>query len=360
MRKTGVADLPLHSGKAPRWLFEKMVELSGEIISVLTFEYGKKEVTKRFSDPFWFQAFGCVVGFDWHSSGVTTTLLGAIKEAMRIRNYELGIFVAGGKGKSAINTPKEIDSICDKFGITKGEELIRVSRLTAKVDNNALQDGFKLYHHNLIFTDEGDWIVIQQGMDPEKRLARRYHWLGEKVKSFVDEPHSAICCDEKRRVFNLVARESKKLRDSMVEIVKEEKTEKIVAEVKLTLSLPKHHDVKLKDIDLRKLSAVIRNAKENLNSFEDLLLTNGMGEKALRALALTSSLIYGTEVSYRDPVIFSFAHGGKDGHPYPVNIRLIKNTIEILKEALNKAKLGDREKLERIRRLAEWERTLER
>jgi hypothetical protein len=195
-------------------------------------------------------------------------------------------------------------------------------------------------------------------MDPEKKMARRYHWLSENLLSFVDEPHTAVICNERRRVLNLVAHEAKNLRRGIVEIVKEERTEKLIAEVKIALSMPRHHEISLKDINLKKLENIVRRAKEEISSFEDLILVKGMGEKALKALALTSSLIYGTSISYRDPAVFSYAHGGKDGYPYRVNIRLLKNTIEILKEAINKAKIGNREKLDKIRKLVEWEKSL--
>ncbi|MEO0278803.1 MAG: DUF763 domain-containing protein [candidate division WOR-3 bacterium] len=356
MIRTGFTELPLHTGKAPRWLFEKMVLLCGEILTIMVIEYGRNEVLKRFSDPYWFQALGCVSGFDWHSSGLTVTLLGAVKESLKEKSKELGIFVAGGKGKAALKTPTEILEKSDRFGIEAGEKLVRISRLVARIDNNALQDGFKLYHHTILFTKEGDWTIVQQGMDPVKKMARRYHWMSEGLKSFVEDPHKAICSDEKRKALNLVASESKELRKAMLELVRE-KPEKLIGEMEIILKLPKRHCITLEDIDLKRLKSVLLKARE-VKSFEDLILVEGLGEKALRALALTAEVIFGTPISYRDPARFSFAHGGKDGHPYPVNVKLLKNTIEVLREAIEKAKMGNREKLEKLRRLTEWERKI--
>ena len=353
MRKIGTVDLPLHTGKAPKWLFDRMCKLSAEVLYIIALEFGAEEIVKKLADPFWLQAFGCLLGFDWHSSGLTTTVMGAVKEALK-RHKELGVFVAGGKGKRALTTPEEIDKICDKFGIEEGEKFITLSRLVAKIDSSALQDGFKLYHHTFIFTQDGrNWAVVQQGMDPVKKLARRYHWLSEKVKKLTIEPHYAICCDEKREVLNLVASGSEKLQKGMVELVKE-KPDKVIAEMELVkLSLPRRHHIEISDIDKKRFWSVLEKAYEqDVKRFEELLLVKGTGEKFLRALALTSELIYGTPVSYKDPVRYSFAHGGKDGHPFPVKKYIYDHTIEVLKEAVSKAKIGEYEKLQSLKRLS--------
>ncbi|MCD6319623.1 MAG: DUF763 domain-containing protein [Candidatus Desulfofervidaceae bacterium] len=353
MQKTGTAYLPLHGGKAPAWLFQRMVKLAREIIYILCLEYGRKEVLCRLSDPFWFQAFGCVLGFDWHSSGVTTTVCGAIKEALKDVNKELGIFVVGGKGKIALKTPQELEKIGNRLGL-EVSPLIYASRLTAKVDNVALQDGYQLYHHTLVFTTDGAWSVIQQGMNPAQRYARRYHWLGEQVKSFVCEPHSAICAVKKERlVLNLVAQESEATRKFSIDLV-QEKPEKISQEWQkiANLYLPNRHYLLSTDIDPKRLQQNLTKAYSVCpQDFESLLNVKGIGAKTLRALALIAEIIYGAKPSFKDPARFAFAHGGKDGHPYPVNRRVYDQSIEILKEAVNAAKIGYTEKMKALKRL---------
>lgn len=357
MRKTGIAYLPLHSGKAPAWLFERMVKLAREILYLLCLEYGQKEILRRLSDPYWFQAFGCVLGFDWHSSGVTTTVCGAIKEALKDIGKEIGLFVVGGKGKTALKTPEELFNIGNKLGI-EVTPFIKASRLSAKVDNIALQDGYQLYHHSLFFTIYGDWSVIQQGMNINTGYARRYHWLGEKVKSFVCDPHAAICSMKKENfVLNLVAKESEETRKGSVELLKEN-PEKLVKEWQkiTTLHLPAHHQILISDIDLKKLKQNLTKAiNASPKDFESLLGIKGIGAKTLRALSLIAEVIYGAKPSFKDPARYAFAHGGKDGHPYPVNRRLYDQSIEILKEAVNSAKIGYTEKIKALKRLANFE-----
>jgi len=357
MRKTGIAYLPLHSGKAPAWLFERMVKLAREILYLLCLEYGQKEILRRLSDPYWFQAFGCVLGFDWHSSGVTTTVCGAIKEALKDIGKEIGLFVVGGKGKTALKTPEELFNIGNKLGI-EVTPFIKASRLSAKVDNIALQDGYQLYHHSLFFTIYGDWSVIQQGMNINTGYARRYHWLGEKVKSFVCDPHAAICSMKKENfVLNLVAKESEETRKGSVELLKEN-PEKLVKEWQkiTTLHLPAHHQILISDIDLKKLKQnLIKAINASPKDFESLLGIKGIGAKTLRALSLIAEVIYGAKPSFKDPARYAFAHGGKDGHPYPVNRRLYDQSIEILKEAVNSAKIGYTEKIKALKRLANFE-----
>jgi len=357
MRKTGIAYLPLHSGKAPAWLFERMVKLAREILYLLCLEYGQKEILRRLSDPYWFQAFGCVLGFDWHSSGVTTTVCGAIKEALKDIGKEIGLFVVGGKGKTALKTPEELFNIGNKLGI-EVTPFIKASRLSAKVDNIALQDGYQLYHHSLFFTIYGDWSVIQQGMNINTGYARRYHWLGEKVKSFVCDPHAAICSMKKENfVLNLVAKESEETRKGSVELLKEN-PEKLVKEWQkiTTLHLPAHHQILISDIDLKKLKQnLIKAINASPKDFESLLGIKGIGAKTLRALSLIAEVIYGAKPSFKDPARYAFAHGGKDGHPYPVNRRLYDQSIEILKETVNSAKIGYTEKIKALKRLANFE-----
>ncbi len=356
MRRTGCTELPLHGGKAPRWLFEKMTELAREILKTMAYEHGAGEILRRLADPFWFQSLGCLLGFDWHSSGLTTTTCGALKEALKGLDKEIGLFAAGGKGKVALSTPTEIERRCHRFGIDAGEELIRVSRLTSKIDNSAIQDGFSLYHHSIFFTKDGHWCVIQQGLDGSRALARRYHWLSHGLKSFTSDPHSAVCCDVARPSLNLVAREAEENRSAMVELAKEGRA--AIAEVELVLRMPPRHHINTSDIDPKRVKSVLEKTYQRLNSFEDLLLTRGAGPKFLRALALTAEVIYGKPASFRDPVRFSFAHGGKDGHPYPVNIRIYKHTIEALRETLNRAKIGHTDRIKAFRRLAKLEENL--
>lgn len=351
--KTGVAHLPLHWGKAPAWLFERMKKLSRAIIVVLVEEYGQQEFLKRISDPFWFQSFGCVLGFDWHSSGITTTVCSAIKEGLKGTEKDLGIFVCGGKGGTSRKTPQEISEFASKFSINNGEKLIYASKISAKVDNTAIQDGYQLYHHNFIFTKEGSWAVIQQGMNEKTRYARRYHWLSYEVRDFVCEPHKAICCDKKDITLNMVAKESEETRIATVGLAKN-KPENIIKEFQKLqeVKMPSHHSISLKDIKKENLQKILIKTYENQpENFEKLLCIYGVGPKTIRALALISELIYGTKLSWDDPVKFSFAHGGKDGHPYPVNRREYDKSIEILKDAVIKAKIGEKEKLEAIKSL---------
>ncbi len=342
--KTGVADLPLHYGRTPRWLFKRMTKLSKAISEIIIFEYGKNEFLRRISEPFWFQAFACVLGYDWHSSGTTTVTLGALKESLK--SGELGIVVLGGKGKSSRKTPEEIEKLDEIFSLSfkKIEKLKLVSRLIAKIDNSALQDGFQLYHHSFIVSENGKWCVIQQGMNPRIHYARRYHWLSEKVKSFVNEPHLAICCDYKGKALNMVAKESRECRKASIDLIKDNPMH-----LKKYLILDKKHE-----IDLKNFRGLMNAYEFQPRSYEDLLLVNGMGPKSIRALALLSELIYGAEPSWRDPVKFSFAHGGKDGHPYPVNKKVYDKSIEILKDAIENAKIGKKDKLKALKRLKDF------
>ena len=350
--KTGVAHLPLHYGRAPSWLFQRMRSLAREITLSIIDAYGIEEMLSRLSDPFWFQAFGCALGFDWHSSGVTTTVCGALKEGIKGMEKELGFFVAGGKGRASRKTPLEIEEICDQRSID-GTPLIYASRMSAKVDSAAVQDGYQIYHHTFFFTQTGQWAVVQQGMNEESRYARRYHWLSQGVKDFVCEPHWAVCCDQRDGGLNLIAQESEKTRQAITEL-SQEKPEFLIAEGKRAteLYLPREHPIPMEESRLERLEKIFTQIyNRSPNSFEELLGIKGVGPKSLRALSLISELIHGIKPSFKDPTRYSFTHGGKDGHPYPVDRKVYDKTIEVLKAAIDKAKVGHREKMDAIRRL---------
>ena len=350
--RRGIANLPLHYGKAPPWLFKRMVELSRSIIELTVMEHGKRVLLERLSDPYWFQSLGCVLSFDWHSSGLTTTVCGAIKEALKDAGKDLGLYMAGGKGKVALNTPREIELIGERFSV-EADSLKDVSRLTAKVDNSLLQDGYQLYHHAIIFTSEGEWAVIQQGMNPEERLARRYHWLGEGLKSFVEEPHSGISAQRvhERIALDLTSKGSEKTRSAIAELLRDRNTLLKELETIRRLDLPKRHYITPKDFNVENLKKTVSKL-EGIEGFEDVLRVKGIGPKMLRALALVSELLYGAKPSFEDPARYSFAHGGKDGHPYPVQREVYDATVETLKKAIEKARVGQREKVEAIKRLS--------
>lgn len=354
--RTGIANLPLHYGKVPPWLFERMSRLAREITIIIVTEFGHSEMLKRLSDPFWFQAFGCVLGYDWHSSGVTTTVCGALKEGLKEVDKDLGLFIAGGKGRTSRKTPAEIESSGHLLKVSPSL-LVYASRMAAKVDNSALQDGYQLYHHCFFFTRSGAWAVVQQGMNDQNRYARRYHWLGEKVSNFVCEPHAAIMSQGKGEALNLVALESEDARNTITRIAAEDTPEKTVGELKRfqNLTLPSRHYLTTEDIHPDRLSKIFSITYENKpQNFEKLLGLEGVGPKTLRALSLISELVYGVPVSFRDPARYSFAHGGKDGYPYPVDRKTYDRSIELLHQAVEKARVGDAEKLAALRRLKAW------
>jgi len=349
----GIANLPLHGGKAPPWLFERMTRLSREITAYIVGEYGAEEMLVRLSDPHWFQAFGCVLGFDWHSSGVTTTLCGALKEGLRGQENDVGLFVAGGKGRTSRQTPAQIESFEHAISVDPAH-LVYASRMAAKVDTSGLQDGYQLYHHTFIFTKNGSWAVVQQGMNESTRYARRYHWLGESVADFVCDPHAAVCCEGKSKVLNLVNGESAAARTTITAIATEEKPEKSLNQLKRikTLSLPSRHHITPQDINPGRLSKGILLAYERQpKDFEELLSLEGIGPKSIRALALISELIHGVSSSLSDPVRYSFAHGGKDGHPFPVDRQTYDKSIEVLSQAVRKARIDSAEKSKALHRL---------
>jgi hypothetical protein len=355
MIQKSVVDLPLHGGKCPPWLFERMVKLSRAIFIVILEEFDKKELLKRLADPFWFQALGCLLGFDWHSSGLTTTVGGAVKVALAPLFKEIGLFICGGKGKRALQTPSEIETYAEKSGLSQASQnLITISRLVARVDNNAIQDGFQLYFHLFFFTDDGSWAVIQQGMDEKSLYARRYHWYSEKILSFTVEPHSGILSNVKKdEVLNLVAKESESVQQAMLHLLNQP-LQNVLKEVRVgeRLILPKDHPIRPEFLPAEVLPKIWLKTYENPpQTFEELLLVKGMGAKHLRALTLTSELIYGVLASRKDPVHYAYAHGGKDGHPYRINKRLYDATIQELESIIERIKLGDQEKLNLLRKL---------
>ncbi|HHH36119.1 MAG TPA: DUF763 domain-containing protein [Gammaproteobacteria bacterium] len=355
--RTGYAQLPLHGGKAPRWLFQRMVRLAREITVHVVSEYGSHEMLARLSDPYWFQAFGCVLGFDWHSSGVTTTTCGAVKEGLRGLEDGLGLYAAGGKGAASRRTPAEIEQACRALGCD-ASPLVRASRLSAKVDNSAVQDGHQLYHHCFFFTRDGRWCVVQQGMDDARGTARRYHWLGERVADFVEEPHAAICSQRPAATLNLVDRESRAARQAMTELARQPDREVLRTLVRLPeLRLPARHRLLAADVNPRHLQRILLKTYEQApRDFSALLGIPGVGAKTLRALALVAELIYGTPASCRDPARFAFAHGGKDGTPFPVDRETYDRTIGILHDALHGAALEKADKRRALRRLADFAR----
>ena len=382
--KTGTANLPLHWGKAPKWLFERMTKLAREITIVIVDEYGPEEMLKRLSDPYWFQAIGCVLGYDWHSSGLTTTTCAAIKLGIKGIEKELGFFVAGGKGRTSRKTPHEIRNWAEKVYIRKDpEKLVYASKMSAKVDSSAIQDGYQLYHHNFFFTKSGAWTVIQQGMPatgydkvrnrnqrslfykkrkckririqlPLQNYARRYHWFSENIKDFVHEPKTNICDNKKyQKVLNLTSAKSTNAKE-VIHDISLEKPKRVLNEYKkiISLHMPKREWIESCDMKPEYLKRVLLSTYERQPAnFEELLGMKGIGPKSIRALTLVSELTYGTKADWNDPVKYSFAHGGKDGYPYPVDKVTYDKSIEFLKKAIKKARLGKREKRNCLRKL---------
>ncbi|MCA1920263.1 MAG: DUF763 domain-containing protein [Flavobacterium piscis] len=357
MKRSGTADLPLHYGHVPLWLAERMSRLGFAIVETIAMEFSTAEVISKLSNPFWFQSFGAVMGMDWHSSGITTSVLGALKKSVNPHSKELGIYICGGKGKHSMLTPQELLFVGEKTGLD-GMNLANCSRLTAKVDNTAIQDGFQLYQHNFIVDNKGQWAVIQQGMNPNSKTARRYHWHSQDLKSFVEEPHTFIYGENQGTILNLTAQTAAKSRDGILELAKESPA-KIIKEMQY-LSMPAHHDVRMEDVNMKRLGAMLWATHENRpEDFEELLLLKGMGPRALQSLALVSEIIYGTPTRFEDPARFSFAHGGKDGHPFPVPVKIYDETIDTLQRAINRAKIGNNDKIDAIRKLSEISRKAE-
>ncbi len=368
MSKTGTANLPLHGGKAPRWLFSRMEKMAGEISRLLVRDYGREELLKRLSDPYWFQGFGCVLGFDWHSSGLTTTVMGALKEALQ--DKELGVKVVGGKGKNSRKAPEEVESAEYNLSTSDLEALKKTSKMSAKVDNNCVQDSYSLYHHTLVFTEGGDWCVVQQGMNDS--YARRYHWLGESIEIFVEEPQNAICSQEKKEnALNLTSNSSEETREISVDLVNDnpEHLKRFVKDRSQTslrrwseeeetrvahLDMPKHHAVSLSDLSERSIDQLRRAYEIQPENFEELAAVEGVGRKSLRSLALISELVYGSENSWKDPAKYSYSVGGKDGTPYEIDRDHYDSVVDHLKGAVEQAEVGRNEKSKALKRLKDY------
>ena len=374
-RNSGHADLPLHTGTVPRWLADRMMVLGTLITESLVENFGPDEVLVRLSDPLWFQSFGAVMGMDWHSSGITTSVMYALKRGLNPRAKELGIYVCGGRGKYSRMTPQELLDIADREGLN-GDALVRNSKLVAKVDNNAVQDGFQLYQHNFILTRSGNWTVVQQGMNTAEKKARRYHWCSNDLRSFVEEPHTGVVGENRGKILNLTDIAADKARDSILEMSHEE-PERLIKEItqigkpasemillqggqpslfkeleSRSIEMPAHHEVLEQDVDLKRLGGVLATAYQSQpKDFESLLLTPGLGPRTLQSLALVSEVIYGTPSRFTDPARFSFAHGGKDGHPFPVPLKIYDESIRVLRDSIEKSKLGYNDKSDCIRRL---------
>jgi uncharacterized protein len=351
------ADLPLHYGKVPPWLAERMTKLGGAITEAIILEYGKSEVLKRLSDPLWFQAFGCVLGMDWHSSGITTSVMGALKRAINPHAKEFGIYICGGRGKHSRQTPNELMKVSEITGLN-GDALVRSSRLAAKVDNTAIQDGFQLYLHNFILTNEGEWAIVQQGLNDASGMARRYHWHSTQFQSYLDSPHAGVTGENQGLILNLANEKADVTRNGIMKVA-EEQPDKMMAEVR-KIVLPRHHEVLESDVNMKRLGAVLTLAHEReITNFESLLLLEGVGPRTVQSLTLVSEVIYGTPSRFTDPARFSFAHGGKDGHPFPVPLKVYDETINILKTSVEKAKLGNSDKQKAIQQLSVLSRQIE-
>ncbi len=339
----------MHNGRVPRWLAERMSKLGGAVVEAIVYEYGREEVIKRLSDPAWFQSLGCVMGMDWHSSGITTSVLGALKSAISPISSELGIYICGGRGKHSRKTPEELLRIADKTGLD-GKQLVRSSRLSAKVDNTAVQDGFQIYLHSFVLSVDGEWAVVQQGMNADSGYARRYHWHSSEFKKFTETPHTFIYGQNQGQILNLTDKEASKTKEKIMEIALSPQ-ESMIREIR-NIRLPAHHDVRQENVDIKRLGTVLALAKElPKQDFEELLLVQGLGPRTLQSLTLVSEVIYGTPSRFSDPARFSFAHGGKDGHPFPVPTKVYDESIQVLKTAVDKAKMGQSDKLKAINAL---------
>jgi uncharacterized protein len=382
-RRAGSADLPLHGGHVPKWLADRMARLGAVLTEAIVHHYGRDEFLRRLAHPFWFQSFGAVMGMDWHSSGITTSVLGALKRGLAPLSGELGLHVCGGRGRHSRLTPGELTALGDRLGFDGGA-LANASRLIAKVDSAAVQDGFDLYLHGFIVSDDGRWTVVQQGMNGDRKQARRYHWLSEGLRSFVDEPHSAIEGRDQGPIINLTDRRAERSRRQQIELLGALGPERLAREAAALaprktappqpaqakeaaqamlpyLVLPAHHEVRASDVHLRRLHGNLAAAAERAPvDFADLLLTPGVGARTVRALALVAEVLHGAPCRFSDPARFSLAHGGKDRHPFPVPIRVYDETIRVLRSAVDKAKLGREDSLFALRKLDAESRRLER
>jgi len=378
-QRAGSADLPLHGGQVPHWLASRMSRLGAIMAEAIVHHYGRDELLRRLAYPFWFQSFGAVMGMDWHSSGITTSVIGALKRGLAPLERELGVHVCGGRGKHSRQTPQELTAIGARTGVD-GAALARASRLVAKIDSAAVQDGFDLYLHGFIVADDGKWVVVQQGMNGARREARRYHWLSEGLTSFLDDPHAAIDGVAQGNIVNLADRRAGASRNAQLDLLSSLGPDKIAREFSLLdadankrpasdaaqpllphLVMPAHHDVRASDVIARRLHGTLAAAADRApTDFPDLLLTPGVGARTVAALAMVAEVVHGAPCRFADPARFSFAHGGKDRHPFPVPIKVYDETIRVLKSAVCKAKLGREEELGALKRLDDQARRLER
>jgi hypothetical protein len=357
MKRSGVADLPLHGGRVPPWLAERMTKLGTAITEDIVHHYGTSTFLSRLSDPFWFQAFGAVMGMDWHSSGITTSVMGALKRGLAPRADELGLYICGGRGRFSRNTPHELRAIAEQRGFD-ADALVRTSRLTARVDNNAVGDGFQIYLHSFVLTSAGDWAVVQQGLNDQNGLARRYHWHSPTVRDFVTEPHTGICGENQGTIMNLVDARADRAQTALLEIANEH-PEKTLNEARY-LRMPAHHEVHAKNVDLKRLGAVLAVAYEkDLHDFAELLLLEKLGPRTLQSLALVAEVVHGAPSRFNDPARFAFAHGGKDGHPHPVPLKTYDESLNFLRKSLDAAKVGHTDKVDGFRRLDRFVRMVE-
>ncbi len=382
--RSGSADLPLHGGRVPAWLAMRMAALGRVIVEAIVHEYGRDELLRRLSSPFWFQSFGAVMGMDWHSSGITTSVLGALKRGLAPLGDELGIYVCGGRGRHSRRTPDELQTVGERTGLD-ADALARSSRLVAKVDGAAVQDGYELYLHGFVVSREGRWCVVQQGLNDARGEARRYHWLSEGLASFVEAPHAAIEGRPAGNIVNLTDVRAARSRAASVTLAQEGPVRVVRilrsqrdtdaarashgnlaldlfadAEPLPHLSMPAHHDVRASDVALRRLHATLAAAADRgPQDFADLLLTPGVGARTVASLAFVAEVLHGAPARFADPGRFSLAHGGKDGHPFPVPLRVYDRTIQVLRSAMERARLGNADRLAAMRRLDDAARTLE-
>ncbi|WP_027686490.1 DUF763 domain-containing protein [Rhizobium leguminosarum] len=377
-QRAGSADLPLHGGRVPHWLGDRMTRLGTLITEAIVHHYGRDEFLRRLAHPFWFQSFGSVMGMDWHSSGITTSVLGALKRGLKPRAGELGLHVCGGRGAHSRKTPQELVSIGERVGLD-GEGLATTSRLIAKVDSAALQDGFDLYLHGFIVADDGHWVVVQQGMNGDKRQARRYHWLSEGLESFVDSPHAAIEGGSQGEIVNLADRRAERSRRGQLDLLATLGPDRIIREAAALLRaeepapepveqlmlphliMPSHHDVRESDVNMRRLHGNLAAAADRGPAdFAELLLVPGVGARTVKALAMVAEVVHGAPCRFSDPARFSIAHGGKDRHPFPVPLKVYDETIAVMKSAVQKGRLGREEELQALKRLDDQSRQMER
>jgi uncharacterized protein len=369
--RSGTAILPLHGGRVPPWLATRMSSLGAVIVQAIAHHYGRDEFLRRLSHPFWFQSFGAVMGMDWHSSGITTSVIGALKRGLGPLSDELGIHVCGGRGQHSRKTPEELRRLGERVGFD-AHRLTRASRLVAKVDSAAVQDGFDLYLHGFIVTDDGKWTVVQQGMNGDSKRARRYHWHSEDLTSFVDQPHSAIDGPSQGEIVNLTDKRAVASRSAQLQLLADRGPDGIVSELRSLsggeppqatlphLIMPAHHDVRPGDVFARRLHGTLAAAAERGPAdFSELLLTPGVGARTVESLAMVAEVVHGAPYRFQDPARFSLAHGGKDRHPFPVPVKVYDETIRVMKSAVHNAKLGREEEMQALKRLDDQARQLE-